>query len=75
MSRVPLEQQLSSQEVIDTTRQLNFGTWRFQKNWAPLHIVDAQGCDFIDSNRIKPTFDNAPNSCKSPGSIDKVELS
>ncbi len=42
-------QQLSSQEVVDTTRQLNYGTWRRQKNWTPLHIVDAEGCDIIDS--------------------------
>src|ERR1700733_2158249 len=50
MSLVPLEQQLSSQEVVDTTRQFNFGTWRFQKNWSPLHIVDAERCHFIDSS-------------------------
>jgi taurine---2-oxoglutarate transaminase len=43
-------QQLSSQEVVDATRQLNFGTWRRQKNWTPLHIVDAEGCNFIDSS-------------------------
>jgi taurine--2-oxoglutarate transaminase len=43
-------QQLSSQEVVDATRQLNFGTWRRQKNWTPLHIVDAEGCEFIDSS-------------------------
>jgi len=50
MSSLPLEQQLSSQEVVDATRQFNFGTWRFQKNWSPLHIVDADRCHFIDSN-------------------------
>jgi taurine--2-oxoglutarate transaminase len=50
MSGTPLDQQVSSQEVVDTTRQFNFGTWRRQKNWTPLHIVDAEGCDFIDSN-------------------------
>jgi taurine--2-oxoglutarate transaminase len=49
MSIVPL-QQLSSQEVVDTTRQFNFGTWRYQKNWSPLHIVDAEGCSFTDSS-------------------------
>jgi taurine--2-oxoglutarate transaminase len=45
-----LAQQLSSQEVVDTTSQLNFGTWRYQRNWTPLHIVDAEGCHFIDSS-------------------------
>ncbi len=47
MPRVSIEQ-LSSQEVVDATRQLNYGTWRFQKNWSPLHIVDAKDCHFID---------------------------
>lgn len=40
---------LSTQEVVDTTRRHNYGTWRFQKGWNPLHIVDAQGCYFVDS--------------------------
>ncbi|HTW65430.1 MAG TPA: aminotransferase class III-fold pyridoxal phosphate-dependent enzyme [Bryobacteraceae bacterium] len=44
-----LPEQLSSQDVVDATRQLNFGTWRYQKNWSPLHVVDAEGCEFIDS--------------------------
>ena len=39
---------MSSQEVVDTTRQLNYGTWRYQKGWTPLHIVDAKDCHFID---------------------------
>ena len=39
-----------SPDVVDVTRKLNFGTWRFQKNWAPLHVVDAEGCYFIDAN-------------------------
>ena len=41
---------LTSQEISAWTRKLNYGTWRFQKNWAPLHIVDAQGCFFVDGN-------------------------
>ena len=40
--------QLSSQEVSDWTRRLNYGTWRYQKAWSPLHIVDAEGCYFVD---------------------------
>ena len=39
---------LSSQDVIRWTRELNYGTWRFQKTWNPLHVVDAEGCYFID---------------------------
>ena len=41
---------LSSQEIIDWTRRLNYGTWRHQKSWVPLHIVDAEGCYFTDAN-------------------------
>jgi taurine--2-oxoglutarate transaminase len=41
---------LSSQEITELTRKLNYGTWRFQKGWAPLHIADAEGCYFIDGN-------------------------
>ena len=40
----------TSQEISDLTRRLTFGTWRFQKSWAPLHIADAEGCYFIDGN-------------------------
>jgi taurine---2-oxoglutarate transaminase len=40
---------LTSAEVVDLTRQLNYGTWRYQKNWNPLHVVDAEGCFFVDS--------------------------
>ncbi|MBV8073480.1 MAG: aminotransferase class III-fold pyridoxal phosphate-dependent enzyme [Acidobacteriaceae bacterium] len=39
---------LSSQEISEWTRKLNYGTWRFQKNWSPIHVVDAEGCFFID---------------------------
>jgi taurine--2-oxoglutarate transaminase len=39
---------MSTQEVVDWTKKLNYGTWRFQKTWNPLHIVDAEGCFFTD---------------------------
>jgi taurine--2-oxoglutarate transaminase len=39
---------LTSQEVVDITRTTNYGTWRFQKNWSPMHIVDAEGCYITD---------------------------
>jgi taurine--2-oxoglutarate transaminase len=42
---------LSSQEVSDITAKHTYGTWRFQKGWKPLHIVDAEGCYFVDANR------------------------
>src|SRR6201987_3776957 len=36
--------------VVETTKKLNYGTWRFQKSWNPLHVVDAEGCYFITAD-------------------------
>ncbi len=44
-----MSETLSSQDVVQWTRELNYGTWRFQKSWNPLHVVDAEGCYFIDA--------------------------
>ena len=44
----PLSSPLTSQEVIDLTRQYNYGTWRRQNTWNPMHIADAEGCYLID---------------------------
>ncbi|MFT4114602.1 aspartate aminotransferase family protein [Silvibacterium sp.] len=41
---------LTSEEVVSLTRQHNYGTWRYQKSWKPLHIVDAEGCYFTDAS-------------------------
>ncbi|HLZ11391.1 MAG TPA: aminotransferase class III-fold pyridoxal phosphate-dependent enzyme [Candidatus Acidoferrum sp.] len=40
---------LTSAQVVESTKKLNYGTWRFQKSWNPLHVVDAEGCYFIDA--------------------------
>src|SRR5271168_4156044 len=50
MSETVTEATLTSQEVSDWTKKLNYGTWRYQRSWNPLHIVDAEGCYFIDGN-------------------------
>jgi taurine--2-oxoglutarate transaminase len=39
---------LTSEEITTITRQTNYGTWRFQKGWKPLHLADAEGCWFTD---------------------------
>jgi taurine--2-oxoglutarate transaminase len=39
---------LTSQQIVDFTREYNYGTWRFQKNWNPMHIADADGCYIVD---------------------------
>src|SRR5882762_62309 len=41
---------LTSAQVVESTKRLNYGTWRFQKSWNPLHVVDAEGCYFIDAS-------------------------
>jgi taurine---2-oxoglutarate transaminase len=41
---------LTSQQIVELTKKLNYGTWRFQKGWNPLHIADAEGCWFTDGH-------------------------
>ena len=40
---------ITTDEVTAITRQFNYGTWRIQKTWKPMHVVDAEGCYFIDA--------------------------
>jgi taurine---2-oxoglutarate transaminase len=42
--------ELSSQQVVELTKKLNYGTWRFQKGWNPMHLADAEGCWFTDGS-------------------------
>src|SRR5215472_5851135 len=39
---------LTSEQISEITRRTNYGTWRFQKSWKPLSVVDAEGCWFTD---------------------------
>ncbi len=45
-----MSEKLSSQEVVEITAKYTFGTWRFQKNWKPIHVVDAEGVRFTDAS-------------------------
>jgi taurine--2-oxoglutarate transaminase len=40
---------LNSLSISELTARYTYGTWRYQKNWKPLHIVDAEGCYFTDA--------------------------
>lgn len=40
----------SADEVVDVTVRNTYGTWRYQRGWNPLHVVDAEGCHFTDVN-------------------------
>jgi len=69
---------LTSAEVVDLTRKLNYGTWRFQKNWNPIHIVDAEGCYFTDSNGKRYLDFSAQLMCvnlghKNPAVIEAIK--
>jgi taurine--2-oxoglutarate transaminase len=41
---------LSSSQVKELTTHYTFGTWRRQKGWVPIHIVDAEDCHFVDAD-------------------------
>jgi taurine--2-oxoglutarate transaminase len=45
-----MAESVTASNVAETTKRLNYGTWRFQKSWNPLHVVDAEGCYFVDVN-------------------------
>lgn len=47
------DSQQNNLSVSELTAQLTYGTWRYQKNWKPLHIVDAEGCYFTDASGKK----------------------
>ncbi len=44
---------LTSQQISELSARYTYGTWRFQKGWKPLHIVDAEGCYFTDASGKK----------------------
>jgi len=44
---------LNTLSVSELTATLTYRTWAFQKNWKPLHVVDAEGCYFIDAGGKK----------------------
>ncbi len=45
-----MSDQLTSQEVRAVTSKYTYGTWRKQKGWNPLHVVDAEDCHFTDAD-------------------------
>ncbi|MBM3790158.1 MAG: aminotransferase class III-fold pyridoxal phosphate-dependent enzyme [Acidobacteria bacterium] len=59
--------QLTSGQVVDITAAHTYGTWRFQKGWKPLHVVDAEGCCFFDSSGNRYLDFSAQLMCVSLG--------
>lgn len=73
-----MSESLTSAQVVESTKKLNYGTWRFQKNWNPLHVVDAEGCYFIDSSGKRYLDFSAQLMCvnlghKNPAVIRSIE--
>src|ERR1700685_915186 len=44
------ETTMTSQDGVAWTKKLNYGTWKYQRSWNPLHVVDAEGCYFTDAS-------------------------
>jgi taurine---2-oxoglutarate transaminase len=70
-------EEMTSEEVVRITRETNYGTWRFQKGWNPLHIVDAEGCYITDGNGKKYLDFSSQLMCmnlghKNPAVIDAI---
>ena len=65
---------LTSQEISELTARYTYGTWRFQKNWKPLHITDAEGCYFIDGNGKKYLDFSAQLMCVNLGHKNKAVI-
>lgn len=50
---IPVTETLSSSQVKELTARYTYGTWRRQKGWAPVHVVDAADCHFTDGDGKK----------------------
>ena len=44
---------MTPEQIVDITTKYTYGTWRFQKNWKPMFMSDAEGCYFFDGNGKK----------------------
>ena len=67
-------QEQFSDPVVETTSQNTYGTWRFQKGWKPLHIVDAEGCYFTDVDGKKYLDFSSQLMCSNLGHKNKAVI-
>lgn len=65
---------MNTEQIVDITAKYTYGTWRFQKNWKPLHVVDAEGCYFFDSNKKKYLDLSAQLMCVTLGHKNKAVI-
>lgn len=65
---------MTSEEIVKITTDHTYGTWRYQKGWKPLHIVDAEGCYFTDSTGKKYLDFSAQLMCVNIGHKNKAVI-
>jgi taurine--2-oxoglutarate transaminase len=63
---------LSSAEIKELTRKYTYGTWRRQKGWSPMHLVEAEGCYFTDADGKKYLDFSAQLMCVTLGHQNKA---
>ncbi|MCX5788017.1 MAG: aminotransferase class III-fold pyridoxal phosphate-dependent enzyme [Elusimicrobia bacterium] len=63
---------MDTQEVVELTSKHTYGTWRYQKGWKPLHIVDAEGCFFKDASGKQYLDFSSQLMCSSLGHKNKA---
>jgi taurine--2-oxoglutarate transaminase len=63
-----------SDEVLDLTVRHTYGTWRYQRVWKPLHIVDAEGCYFYDASGKKYLDFSSQLMCSNLGHKNKAVI-
>jgi taurine--2-oxoglutarate transaminase len=64
----------SEDRTVDLTTKYTFGTWRFQKGWKPLHVVDAKGCYFFDSSGKRYLDFSSQLMCSTLGHKNKAVI-
>jgi len=65
---------LRTDEALDIIVKHTYGTWRFQRGWKPLHVVDAEGCYFFDSSGKKYLDFSSQLMCSNLGHKNKAVI-
>src|SRR6202041_319070 len=71
---VPTIGKLSPSQVKEFTTQFTYGTWRRQKGWSPLQVVDAEGCYYADVSGKKYLDFSAQLMCVNLGHKNRAVI-
>lgn len=63
-----------SDPIVEATAKNTYGTWRYQKGWKPLRIVDAEGCYFYDAKGRKYLDFSSQLICANLGHKNKAVI-